>query len=256
MHAKRDGVPAPLPSTIGRPATSALHEAGLTTLVQAARRTRAELAELHGVGPKALGILDDAIAEDADAVKARSGVEAVVAHLEDVPSPQRETLRHLRATLRRILPYADEAMKYAMPAVVLNGKGIAGYASFRDHCGYFPMSSDVLAAAGETVAGYPTSKGGLRFPVDRPLPVGVVRQLVRLRIAELADVTDGVRMEHDAEGRLKAIGPMAGGELHGRWRWYRRDGSLMRTGSFNHGTQVGTWRTWNPDGSVASTTDP
>ncbi|WP_019144985.1 helix-hairpin-helix domain-containing protein [Aeromicrobium massiliense] len=51
----------PLPSAIGRPATAALTAAGWTTLEQVAGRTRAELLALHGVGPKAVRLLDEAL---------------------------------------------------------------------------------------------------------------------------------------------------------------------------------------------------
>ena len=82
-------------------------------------------------------------------------------------------------------------MKYGMPAVLVDGAGIAGYAAFaRHHCGYYPFSGTVLERAGDIVARYPTSKGGLRFPVDEPLPVDVVRQLVRLRLDELGRPDD------------------------------------------------------------------
>jgi antitoxin component YwqK of YwqJK toxin-antitoxin module len=46
---------------------------------------------------------------------------------------------------------------------------------------------------------------------------------------------------------------MKDGELHGSWKWFRRDGSLMRTGSFSHGTRTGTWETWDADGRVVTT---
>lgn len=52
-----------LPASIGKPATRALANAGLTTLDQIATRTRAELLALHGVGPKAVRILADALTE-------------------------------------------------------------------------------------------------------------------------------------------------------------------------------------------------
>lgn len=172
-----------------------------------------------------------------------AGRLAVDAYLDAQPEPQQATLRALRATLLRILPAAHEAVKYAMPAVVVEGGAVAGYAGFKAHCSYFPMSSEVLAAAGSAVDGYPTSKGGLQFPADRPLPVGLVRTLVKLRLAEIADIRDGKRYEHFPDGTLKAVGPMRDGELHGSWRWYRADGSLLRTGRFDHGAKVGTWTT-------------
>lgn len=106
-------------------------------------------------------------------------------YLAGVPSPQRETLEQLRATLLDLVPGGTEGMKYGMPAVLVDGKGVAGYAAFKEHCGYFPHSGTVLEQAGDAVADHTTSKGGLRFAVDEPLPVDLVRLLVRLRLDEL-----------------------------------------------------------------------
>jgi hypothetical protein len=142
-----------------------------------------------------------------------------------------------------------------MPAVVLDAKGVAGYAAFKQHCGYFPMSSGVLTAAGPAVAAYPVSKGGLRFPVDRPLPVSLVRRLVRLRLEEISAVDHGPRTEYYDDGTVRAAGRMKDGELHGDWRWYRRDGSLCRRGRFRWGVREGTWESWDRDGHLVRTTE-
>jgi antitoxin component YwqK of YwqJK toxin-antitoxin module len=55
-------------------------------------------------------------------------------------------------------------------------------------------------------------------------------------------------------GRPKYTGFLLAGEMHGTWSWYRRDGSLMRTGQFDHGRQVGTWRTFDRAGKVVKET--
>jgi uncharacterized protein YdhG (YjbR/CyaY superfamily) len=182
------------------------------------------------------------------------GTVQVDRYLAEVGSPQRETLEGLRSTLRRILPHATEAMRYGMPALTLDGNAVAGYAAYKEHCGYFPMSGSVIEAAGSAVSGYTVSKGGLRFPPDRSLPVGLVRRLVRLRLDELAAVEDGKRFEYYDDGQLKAAGRMKGGRLHGRWAWYRKDGTRSRTGQFADGEQVGVWKTWARDGTCVSTT--
>jgi hypothetical protein len=145
-------------------------------------------------------------------------------------------------------------MKYGMPAFALEGKGIAGYAASGDQCGYYPMSGSVIAAAGDAVAGYATTKGGIRFDTAKGMPVGLIRRLVKLRIAELGAVTNGRRAEYYGDGQLKAVGPMKDGQLHGRWKWFRQDGTLMRTGQFDHGTQVGTWTTFDRAGEPAKVT--
>jgi antitoxin component YwqK of YwqJK toxin-antitoxin module len=55
-------------------------------------------------------------------------------------------------------------------------------------------------------------------------------------------------------GRTKYSGFRLEGEMHGAWSWYRRDGSIMRTGPFDRGRQVGTWRTFNRHGRVVKET--
>lgn len=184
-----------------------------------------------------------------------SGPEAVDQYLQAAPSPQRETLEQLRTMLLRLLPRATEAMRYGLPAVVLDDAGVAGYGSFRDHCGYFPFSGDVLEHAGEVIAPYETSKGGLRFAIDRPLPVPVVRRLVRLRLDELGAVTSGTRREYFDDGTIRAQGKMRAGELQGDWQWFRKDGSLLRTGTFRNGEQRGTWTTYDRDGRTTKVTE-
>jgi uncharacterized protein YdhG (YjbR/CyaY superfamily) len=184
---------------------------------------------------------------------ASEGVSQVEAYLDELAEPHRSSLRTLRATIRSVLPTADERLKYGMPAFVLHGKGVAGYAAFKEHCSYFPMSGSVLEVAGDAVSSYELSKGGLRFAPHKPLPVTLVRRLVRLRLDEISAVTDGPRYDYFDDGSVKSHGKMKDGRPHGPWRWYRRDGSLMRTGSFNAGRQVGTWETWNRQGSRVTT---
>jgi uncharacterized protein YdhG (YjbR/CyaY superfamily) len=182
------------------------------------------------------------------------GAARIDEYLGALDEPVRATLVAVRAMLHKVLPHGVECMKYGLPAVALDGKGVGGYGAFRDHCSYFPFSGSVLETAGELVAAYPVSKGGLQFPVGATLPVGLVRTLVELRLAELADVRDGRRSEYFADGRLKARGGMKDGELHGSWTWYRKDGTLMRTGRFTHGERTGTWTTWDSAGREATTT--
>ncbi len=114
-------------------------------------------------------------------------------HLATLPQPQRDTLAALRATLRELLPDAEECLSYSMPCLKVGGVAVAGFDGFKKHCSYFPHSGSVLA----TVSGIPTwcrtaSKGTLQFPVDRPLPKALVRKLVQARLDEI-DAKDASR---------------------------------------------------------------
>ena len=76
-------------------------------------------------------------------------------------------------------------ISYRVPAFRMEGKIVAGFAAFKDHLSYLPHSGSVLSALGDDVAAYETSKGALRFPVDKPLPGQLVKKLVTTRMREL-----------------------------------------------------------------------
>jgi uncharacterized protein YdhG (YjbR/CyaY superfamily) len=70
-----------------------------------------------------------------------------------------------------------------MPAFKLHGS-LVGFAAFKDHCSFFPMSSTLIEAHKNELSGYRTSKGTIQFTADKPLPAALVRQLVKQRIEE------------------------------------------------------------------------
>ncbi|MEZ5227021.1 MAG: DUF1801 domain-containing protein [Acidimicrobiales bacterium] len=143
------------------------------------------------------------------------GSAQVDAHLAKLPEPQRSTLQALRSTLLAILPHAEEKLSYSMPCVALQGKAVAGYDGFKDHCSYFPHSGNVLPKIEGLPADAMTTTGTLQFPVDEPLSASLVRKLVKVRMAEISDVSKGKRYDFYADGRLKAEGSMRDGQLHG-----------------------------------------
>ncbi|MEQ8279059.1 MAG: DUF1801 domain-containing protein [Deltaproteobacteria bacterium] len=114
---------------------------------------------------------------------ARKDVDAYLAKLDDAP---RASLEKLRATILKIVPDAEEGIAYGMPAFKVNGKAVAGFGAFKKHLSYFPHSGTVLEAVGDAVAKYETSKGTLKFPVDKPLPKALVQKLIRARQRELS----------------------------------------------------------------------
>lgn len=108
-------------------------------------------------------------------------------YLDSVPEPQRTTLRKLRELLVSILPGAEEGMSYGVPALIVDGTPVAGYAHAKRHCSYFPHSGDVIERVEpELLEGYGHSKGTLRFPVDQVPDERLLRRLVELRLEMLA----------------------------------------------------------------------
>lgn len=119
------------------------------------------------------------------AVASASPIDAYLANVEHADA--RVTLTRLCAQLRELLPAATETIRYGMPAFCApNGKVAAGFAFFGRKCGYYPHSGSVIPKLGALLDGYRTSKGGVTFPPDAPLPKKLVRALVRARLAEIA----------------------------------------------------------------------
>ena len=175
----------------------------------------------------------------------------VDAYLARTPQPQRKTLSALRQTLRRLLPRAEEALAYGMPCFKVEGKGVAGFAAFKAHCSYFPMSGSVVGALEKDLARYAVSKGGVQFAAEKPLPPALVKKLVKVRLEELSSPPangTGPALSYYDNGVLASRGRFRDGKMHGKWGFFRRDGSVMRTGEFKDGAQSGLWATWDKSG--------
>jgi uncharacterized protein YdhG (YjbR/CyaY superfamily) len=112
-----------------------------------------------------------------------AGVEDYLAAL---PEDQRAALEKLRTTIRAAAPEATETISYQMPTFKLRGRVLVYYAAFKDHCSLFPASEAVMEALGEELKPYFSGKGTLRFTPDKPIPVAIVKKIVKARIEENA----------------------------------------------------------------------
>jgi uncharacterized protein YdhG (YjbR/CyaY superfamily) len=109
-------------------------------------------------------------------------IETVDDYIAGFPKNTRAKLESLRAAIRSAAPGVEERISYRMPAFALEGN-LVYFAAFKDHIGFFPTSSGVEAFRKE-LAAYATSTGTVRFRLDRPLPLGLVKRIVRFRVEE------------------------------------------------------------------------
>ncbi|MGH6951836.1 MAG: DUF1801 domain-containing protein [Vitreimonas sp.] len=106
------------------------------------------------------------------------------AYLATLSADKRATLEKLRETIRAAAPAAEEGMSYGMPAFI-QGKPIAGYQAAAKFCSYYPMSGRVIETLKADLAKYEVTKGAIHFPIGKPLPLTLVRKLVKARRAEI-----------------------------------------------------------------------
>jgi uncharacterized protein YdhG (YjbR/CyaY superfamily) len=108
----------------------------------------------------------------------------VESYLAACPEPHRTTLEKLRATIRSVVPKeTTEAISYGMPSFRYKG-GLVGYAAFKEHCSFFPMSGRLVEEFADELKAYKTSKGTIQFPIDKPLPAPLVKKMVKARVAQ------------------------------------------------------------------------
>jgi uncharacterized protein YdhG (YjbR/CyaY superfamily) len=106
------------------------------------------------------------------------------------PEPGRTTLKKMRTAIRSVLPReATEVISYRMPAFK-HKKVLVWYAAFEDHTSLFPTAAPIEACK-EELAGYSISKGTVRFPLDKPLPIALIKRIVKVRLDQSAGKAKG-----------------------------------------------------------------
>jgi uncharacterized protein YdhG (YjbR/CyaY superfamily) len=104
-------------------------------------------------------------------------------YLSRLPEDSRAALEQLRQTIKSIVPEAIEVISYQIPTFKYQGRMLVSYAAFKKHLSFFPGAAPIEAHRNE-LKSYQTSKGTIRFPIDKPLPAALVKKLVKARIKE------------------------------------------------------------------------
>jgi uncharacterized protein YdhG (YjbR/CyaY superfamily) len=109
-------------------------------------------------------------------------INSINGYIEQFSPAIQKRLESLRQLIRKLAPIAQEAMKYGIPTFVLNGN-LVHFAAFKEHIGFYPTPAGISAFKKELVK-YKTSKGAIQFPLDKPLPITLIKKIVKFRIAE------------------------------------------------------------------------
>jgi uncharacterized protein YdhG (YjbR/CyaY superfamily) len=113
--------------------------------------------------------------------KSKSALLTVDAYLAAVPEPARSAITEIRAAIRSVVPpEATEIISYKIPAFK-HKKVLVWYAAFANHCSLFPTAA-VIDTFKDELKDFSTSKGTIHFPLDKPMPVELIKKMVRERL--------------------------------------------------------------------------
>lgn len=118
---------------------------------------------------------------------AKAAPASIDDYLATLPRDRRAALQKLRATIRAILPKAEECISYRIPAFRYRGAIVAGFHATKSGCSYFPFSGSTLGTLEEELRAFSQTKSALHFDPKKPLPATLVRKLLEARVAELED---------------------------------------------------------------------
>jgi len=108
--------------------------------------------------------------------------QSIDEYISTFPEDVQPLLRQLRVTIKSAAPQATETISWQMPSFKLNGY-LVHFAAYKNHIGFYPGTS-AIDAFKEKLAVYKTSKGAIQFPLDKPLPLDLVTQIVHFRVKE------------------------------------------------------------------------
>ena len=108
--------------------------------------------------------------------------ESIAGYIKAAPREAQEKLRKMLACIRAAAPGAKESLKWGMPAFSYK-RILVTFAVFRHHIGFYPTPSAVKAF-GKSLSKFKTAKGSIQFPLEKPLPLSLIRKITMFRVRE------------------------------------------------------------------------
>jgi uncharacterized protein YdhG (YjbR/CyaY superfamily) len=103
-------------------------------------------------------------------------------YIKTFPGDIQKILKQIRQTIKEAAPGAEETINYQIPTFKFNGN-LVHFAAFKNHIGFYPAPSGLKAFKKE-ISSYKSSKGSVQFPLDKPIPLSLIKKIVTYRVKE------------------------------------------------------------------------
>ena len=105
-------------------------------------------------------------------------------YIANFPEDVQKILQEIRTVISDAAPGAVETISYDMPTFNLNGTYLIYFAGWKKHVALYPVTENITKALSAELSGYKGTKGSVHFPLNKPVPLNLIREITRLRIAE------------------------------------------------------------------------
>jgi uncharacterized protein YdhG (YjbR/CyaY superfamily) len=123
-------------------------------------------------------------------------------YIAGFPHDVQERLEKIRRTIRQAAPDAEEAIKYRMPTFTLKGN-LVHFAAYKNHIGFYPAPIGIERFKKE-LSVYAGAKGSVRFPLDKPVPFGLIGRIVKFRVKNTLERAEAKRMERKVTRKIRS----------------------------------------------------
>jgi uncharacterized protein YdhG (YjbR/CyaY superfamily) len=122
----------------------------------------------------------------------------ITQYIDGFPHEVQILLQQVRNTIKNAALGAEEVIKYAIPTYVLNGSNLVHFAGYKNHIGFYSVPTGIEAFKQE-LSIYKSAKGSVQFPLDQPIPFGLIEKIVQYRINESKEKVRGLKTKRNSQ---------------------------------------------------------
>lgn len=116
---------------------------------------------------------------------AKKKINNIDQYIERFPKKVQEILKKIRQIITESAPKAEETIDYQIPTFKLNGN-LVHFAAYKNHIGFYPTPSGIEAFK-KDLSPFELGKGSIKFPIDKPIPIELIKKIVEFRVKENLD---------------------------------------------------------------------
>jgi uncharacterized protein YdhG (YjbR/CyaY superfamily) len=115
---------------------------------------------------------------------AKTNFKTIDEYILSFPKDVQKVLKQIRRTIKEVIPEVEETISYQIATFKLNGKYLVYIAGWKKHISLYPVSSEMEKSIKEMSAYKTSGKGTVQFPMDKPIPLSLIKKIVKYRVKE------------------------------------------------------------------------